>query len=77
MSNDISLPETKFEHAFDAYYTFLRRLVQGGDGDMGPNQRVVTLNTITPFAIVKDKLLAVSAADRSRSGRSGCAGRSI
>lgn len=57
MSNDIALPQAKFEHALDEYYAFLHAIVRNGDGAVGPGQRLVTMNTITPFSIVKDKPL--------------------
>jgi hypothetical protein len=57
MSNDVSLPDAKFEHALDEYYGFLHAVVANNGGAIGPGQRLVTLNTITPYAIVKDKPL--------------------
>ena len=53
MSNEISLPKAKFGHALDEYYEFLHAII--GAGSLGPRQRLVTMNTITPFSIVKDK----------------------
>jgi hypothetical protein len=55
MSNDITLPDAKYGHALDEYYGFLNRLVQTHGGPPGPNQKIVTMNTITPYSIVKDK----------------------
>ena len=57
MSNDISLPEAKFDHALDEYYGFLHKVVENNGGTVGPGQRLVTMNTITPYSIVKDKPL--------------------
>lgn len=57
MSNDISLPEAKFDHALDEYYGFLHKVVANNGGTVGPGQRLVTMNTITPYSIVKDKPL--------------------
>lgn len=57
MANDITLPEAKFQHALDEYYGFLHAIVANKGGTVGPGQRLVTLNTITPFSIVKDKPL--------------------
>lgn len=57
MSNDISLPEAKFDHALDEYYGFLHKVVANTGGTIGPGQRLVTMNTITPYSIVKDKSL--------------------
>jgi hypothetical protein len=57
MSNDISLPEAKYGHALDEYYGFLHKLVGAGGGGLGTNQRLVTMNTITPYSIVKGKPL--------------------
>ena len=57
MSNDISLPEAKFDHALDEYYGFLHKIVANNGGTIGPGQRLVTMNTITPYSIVKDKPL--------------------
>ena len=55
MSNDITLPEAKFGHALDEYYGFLHRIVKDNGGTLAPDQRLVTLNTITPYSIVKGK----------------------
>jgi hypothetical protein len=57
MANDISLPEAKFAHALDEYYGFLFAIVANHGGAVGPGQRLVTLNTITPYSIAKDKPL--------------------
>jgi hypothetical protein len=57
MPNDITLPEAKFSHALDEYYGFLHAIVSNSGGTVGDNQRLVTLNTITPYSIVKDKPL--------------------
>ncbi len=57
MSNDISLPEAKFDHALDEYYGFLHKVVANNGGTVGPGQRLVTMNTITPYSIVKNKPL--------------------
>lgn len=57
MSEDITLPEAKFEHALDEYYGFLHAIVKNHAGAIGPGQRLVTMNTITPYSIVKDKPL--------------------
>src|SRR5688500_10560925 len=57
MSNDIALPEAKFGHALDEYYAFLHAVVRNRGGAIVPGQRLVTMNTITPFSIAKDKPL--------------------
>jgi len=57
MSNDITLPEAKFGHALDEYYGFLHKIVENSGGAIEPGQRLVTMNTITPYSIVKDKPL--------------------
>jgi len=57
MSNDINLPEAKFDHALDEYYGFLHKIVANHGGVVGPGQRLVTMNTITPYSIVKNKSL--------------------
>jgi len=57
MSNDITLPEAKFDHALDEYYGFLHKIVGTDSGTVTPAQRLVTMNTITPYSIVKDKPL--------------------
>jgi hypothetical protein len=57
MSNDITLPEAKYGHALDEYYGFLQAIVANNGGTVGPGQRLVTLNTITPYSIVKGKPL--------------------
>jgi hypothetical protein len=57
MSNDITLPEARFGHALDEYYGFLHAIVANNGGTVGPGQRLVTLNTITPYSIVKGKPL--------------------
>jgi hypothetical protein len=57
MSEDISLPDAKLSHALDEYYGFLYAVVANHGGIVGPGQRLVTLNTITPFSIMKGKPL--------------------
>ena len=57
MSSDINLPDAKFAHALDEYYDFLHKVVANRGGTIGPGQRLVTMNTITPYSIVKDKPL--------------------
>jgi|GEM_PF-5884083 len=53
MSEDITLPEAKYAHALDEFYGFLIKLAEDHGGAIGPGQRLVVLNTITPYSIVK------------------------
>ena len=55
MSDDISLPEAKFSHALDEYYGFLHSIVKDNNIPNNGRRRLVTMNTITPYSIVKDK----------------------
>ncbi len=57
MSDDITLPDAKYAHALDEYYGFLHKIVARNGGKVGPGQKLVTMNTITPYSIVKDKSL--------------------
>lgn len=57
MTDEITLPDAKYSHALDEYYGFLHKIAQAGNGKVGPGQRMVAMNTITPFSIVKDKPL--------------------
>lgn len=57
MNNDINLPEANFDHALDEYYGFLHKVVGDKGGTIALGQRLVTMNTITPYSIVKDKPL--------------------